>query len=52
VAVVLVADDQLERPEPEFGQCLFEFELGDLHAYLRVVDEHPGHGGQPHLLPR
>jgi hypothetical protein len=40
VAGVLVADDQIERAEPELGQRLLELELGDLQPDVRVVGAH------------
>lgn len=48
IPVVLVADDHVERPQPEFGQGVLEFEFGDLDPDLRVVNEHAGHGGDEH----
>ena len=45
MAVVLVADDQVDRAEPQAGQRLLELELEDLHPDLRVVG--PSCGPRP-----
>jgi hypothetical protein len=52
MTVVLVADDQVQRAQPQLGQRLLELEFGDLHPHLRVVDLHPGHSGDQHATSR
>jgi hypothetical protein len=52
MAVVLVADDHVERSQPQLGQRLLQLELGDLHPHLRVLGPQPAQDRDQHAAGR